>query len=197
MKKFIWLLAAIFVAVFASQAYAQTDHLSSILGGDRFGFPSIFPPPTSYHRQRVRFPTDLAFFPTERGACAAGVRRAAEEFGVPVRIALAVARLESGCRMSVRSWSGARGPLQILPSTARRMGCAPSLACGVRYLAYVIHTQGRFGMCAAISAYNHGEGFVACTRYGRTVLNLAAGAQTFRAAGWYAEYHGHHRHRHR
>ena len=75
-----------------------------------------------------------------RGAVAALVRTKAEALGVPVKLALAIARFESGLRMSMRGAAGERGAMQVLPQTARQIGVTGNLygpagiEAGVRYL---------------------------------------------------------------
>lgn len=115
-----------------------------------------------------------------RGRVAELVRAKAEALGVPVRLALAIAHYESGFRMSMRGRAGERGAMQVLPQTARHVGVRGNLygpagiEAGVRYLKEALATQRRYGLCAALSAYNHGIGRVGCTHYGRAILALAS-----------------------
>ena len=82
------------------------------------------------------------------------VRSAAKTHGVPPHFALRIAKLESGVRCGVHNRSsGAVGPMQILPSTARTLGyrnirrssCATQVNAGMKYLAY----------CLRITRHNH------------------------------------------
>jgi len=142
-----------------------------------------------------------------RGQVAAMVRADAERLGVPASLALAVAHFESGFRMSLRGAAGERGAMQVLPQTAWHVGVGGSLygpagvEAGVRYLKEALDAQGRYGLCAALSAYNHGLGYVRCTGYGRTVLAIANGAPTLGAAlieaRWSPRARRHHRWRRR
>ncbi len=71
---------------------------------------------------------------------------AAKKYGVPVPLALAVSKHESGNRCDVRGAAGEIGPLQIKPSTAAGLGyngglaglkksCAEQIKWGVMHLA--------------------------------------------------------------
>ena len=92
------------------------------------------------------------------------VSRSAARHGVPVALAHAVVRAESGYRCSARSGSGAAGIMQILPSTARSVGvggnlgdCATGLEAGMRYLAAAYRTAGGSAVGAA-TLFNRGLG---------------------------------------
>lgn len=105
------------------------------------------------------------------------VRQAARSAGVPESIALAVARFESRFNENERGRAGEIGDMQVLPRTARAMGCANLRdhqcvrAAGMRYLALALQQPG--SMCEKLSAYNHGLGYRACTSYGRSIERLA------------------------
>jgi tetratricopeptide (TPR) repeat protein len=103
---------------------------------------------------------------------ASDVLREAESFGLSPLLVLAVMREESTFDPKAVSVDGARGLMQLLPSTAswmaaRRDSCriAPddlfdpgrNIALGVRYIDYLL---GRFNgsLIAALAAYNGGEG---------------------------------------
>lgn len=67
----------------------------------------------------------------------------AKRHGVPVDFALRVAKIESGVKCGRVGSSGERGPLQVLPSTARSLGykniraasCATQTDAGMKHLA--------------------------------------------------------------
>lgn len=71
------------------------------------------------------------------------VEASALKHGVPVEFALQVAQKETGVRCGEIGSSGERGPLQILPSTARQLGyknirkasCAEQTDAGMEHLA--------------------------------------------------------------
>lgn len=115
------------------------------------------------------------------GAVAAFIAARAEALDVPTRLAIAVARFESGLRMSMRGAAGERGAMQVLPQTARQLGVVGDLygeagiEAGVRYLKLAMAMHREAGWCAVASAYNSGVWRRSrCTAYGRAVTALAA-----------------------
>ena len=88
----------------------------------------------------------------------------AKRHNVPVKLALGVAYVESGFRSI--SNGRAYGVMQILPATARTVGCSsnrhrllePSygIECGMRYLSRIYHSSRSVWVAAA--KYNQGEG---------------------------------------
>jgi hypothetical protein len=106
----------------------------------------------------------------------------AEALGVPVGLALAITRYESGGRCHMRGRAGERGAMQVLPQTARSVGvlgnlydCATGIEAGLRYLRLALSMHADAGWCAVASAYNSGTWHGSrCTPYGR-VIALAAG----------------------
>ena len=125
-----WVIRALFVvaALFAVAALAApAAHAEK-----RYNFTaarSVAKPAKALHWRRGR-----------RGSATRYVIAAARRHGVPVRVALAVCRLESGCRCGVRRGrAGEIGPMQVLPATARAIGaslrgCRAQVEAGVRYL---------------------------------------------------------------
>jgi soluble lytic murein transglycosylase-like protein len=97
------------------------------------------------------------------------IKQSAERYGVPESLVSAVIRAESGFDPRAVSRKGARGLMQLMPSTANTLGVRDSfnpqqnIDGGVRHLRGLIE---RFGsnLPLAIAAYNAGEGAV--TRYG-------------------------------
>lgn len=106
----------------------------------------------------------------------AAVDEAAKRNGVPVALARAVMRVESGGNCRARSSAGAIGVMQVLPATARALGvygpltdCRNSAEAGNRYLARLIAEHGV--SCASLSLYERGLfARPVCTSYGRKVL---------------------------
>lgn len=90
------------------------------------------------------------------------IRDAAERYGVPERLILAVIRAESGFNPFAVSPKGARGLMQLMPQTASMLGVKNSfdptenIDGGVRHLRSLIE---RFGndVRLAVAAYNAGE----------------------------------------
>jgi len=108
-----------------------------------------------------------------RGAPAhSGFAAAAARHGVPVRVALATIRQESGGRCNARGAAGELGVLQIKPATARGLGyrgpvaalatCGAGLEFGMKHLAMAwrrcgnvaLHNAGLGASCGASRSYN-------------------------------------------
>jgi soluble lytic murein transglycosylase-like protein len=93
------------------------------------------------------------------------VRAAALRHGVPVRLALAVARAESGLVHTRISATGAMGLMQLMPATAHELGVRDPFDArenadgGVRYLAQLLAVY-RGDARRAVAAYNAGMGRV-------------------------------------
>jgi soluble lytic murein transglycosylase-like protein len=110
------------------------------------------------------------------------VDQAAQLAGVPIAIARAIVRHESGFNPAARSPAGAIGLGQILFGTARSLGYA-----GTRAGLYDPHVNLKFSMrylrmaldrgghgCAGLSLYERGiYARLSCTTYGRNVARLA------------------------
>ncbi len=117
-----------------------------------------------HHGHRARF--------SHHGRIRAMVAASARAHGVPLRLALGVARVESGFRPR---WNGiAAGVMQIRPATARSVGCsgavhdlmrpAYGIECGMRYLAQIVrHTSSRR---LAAARYTQGIGARRISRRG-------------------------------
>ena len=113
------------------------------------------------------------------------VEASALKHGVPVEFALQVAQKETGVRCGEIGASGERGPLQILPSTARQMGyknirqasCAEQTDAGMAHLAECYRGMGGNRWYAAAC---HNQGFSAISgkvkkrakRYANAVMGI-------------------------
>jgi soluble lytic murein transglycosylase-like protein len=92
------------------------------------------------------------------------VARTARKHGVDAGLVHAVIQVESGYEHRARSPKGARGLMQLLPSTGRQYGALDlfdptvNVDAGVRHLKSLL---GRFDLPIALAAYNAGEGAVA------------------------------------
>lgn len=92
------------------------------------------------------------------------VTQKAEQYGVPAALALAVMNQESGGRAGLVSPKGARGPMQLMPGTARDLGVQniddpeQNIDGGVRYLKRLLDEFGDVKLAAA--AYHAGPGAV-------------------------------------
>jgi len=88
----------------------------------------------------------------------------AQKHGVPVDIARAVFELESASGKNMgKSSAGARGPMQLMPGTAKELGVNiddpfENIEGGVRYLKKQLSTFG--DPTVAVAAYNAGPGNV-------------------------------------
>jgi hypothetical protein len=93
----------------------------------------------------------------------AEIRKAAVRHGVPVKLALSVARAESSFRHLVISHTGAMGVMQLMPGTARDLGVTDPFSIeqnvdgGVRYLKQLLTTY-RGNVKRTLAAYNAGPG---------------------------------------
>jgi soluble lytic murein transglycosylase-like protein len=141
--------------------------------------PVAIPPAESFHRTRAV----EAFGHSGSSGLVAMVTEAAERHGVPIGLAHAIIKIESGYNCRARSRYGAAGIGQVLPASARAEGvsgnlyeCGTGLEAAMRYLKHAVALYGE--SCAAASAYNTGL-FSAgrCTGYGRRAMRLA---QAFR-----------------
>lgn len=113
--------------------------------------------------------------PIARSSVARLVEMSARAHGVPVRLALGVAQVESGFRCNAVGAANERGPLQIMPATARGLGyrgaasgltnCGAGLHYGMRHLAMAyrrcgtvhgakrLHNRGLGASCHGATAY--------------------------------------------
>ncbi len=100
----------------------------------------------------------------------------AKRHGVPVHFALRVAKVESGVKCGRTGAAGEKGPLQILPSTARALGyknirgasCATQTDAGMKHLAMCWKKTRNLWRAAAC----HNQGI--SVAYGRKVTRAAA-----------------------
>lgn len=140
--------------------------------------------PQQYQEKKNNVPVISDFGDTAMNIITKGnsaVAAAARRNNVPVKIALAVAKVESGNRCNARNHN-AKGVMQILPRTAASVGisgnlfdCNTGAEAGVRYLAQAIRRGG--ATCAGISLYNTGikvKGSLRCTSYGQKVIRIAS-----------------------
>ena len=101
------------------------------------------------------------------------IARSAQAHGVPVPVAVAIVKQESGGRCNARN-GHAVGIMQLMPQTARNLGvrdradCAQNLEGGMKMLASIGEAHG--WSCASLSLYQRGEAArPACDAYGRQV----------------------------
>lgn len=102
-----------------------------------------------------------------RGGIDGIIAKYANAYGVPVKLAHAVVRIESNYRVNARGRAGEIGLMQIKPATARMMGYSGSakglydpdtnIKYGMRYLG-MAHGLGGKTVCGTILKYNAGHG---------------------------------------
>ena len=102
----------------------------------------------------------------QKGSYASLVRKVAQKHGVPVRIALAVVKVESNFNPRAHGGAGEIGLMQIKPATARGLGYrgtakglynpSTNLEWGMRYLAGA-HKLASGDVCGTILRYNAGH----------------------------------------
>jgi len=135
------ILAAVTIFVFAAPSVVQAETVDQAEFRSKYKVKKV-----SSRRSRCR----------HRAAIVSSAKR----YGVPVRLALAVAVQESGCRW-LRGQAGEYGPLQILPPTARLMArthkvCrsyktkSGSLNCGMLHLRIAYRYSGGSAYGAAL-----------------------------------------------
>lgn len=102
------------------------------------------------------------------------IKASAAKHGVPVAIAMKVAKVESGTQCGRVGQSGELGPLQILPSSAKMLGykriakasCATQTDAGMKHLA--ICWKGARGFDRlAIACHNQGFGILKTRKISR------------------------------
>ena len=94
---------------------------------------------------------------------------ASHRYGVPPRLAMSLAIVESGLRWDVVSRRGAVGVMQVLPSTGAELGFdvwdrAQNIEAGVAYLGQLLRRYGG-NVSLALAAYNAGPARVARAGY--------------------------------
>jgi soluble lytic murein transglycosylase-like protein len=93
------------------------------------------------------------------------IQEAARTHSIPEPFIRAIIRVESDYNPDVVSVAGAQGLMQLMPGTAKRMGCANSfdphanIMGGTRYLRYLANMFGG-DMVLTIAGYHAGEGAV-------------------------------------
>jgi soluble lytic murein transglycosylase-like protein len=93
------------------------------------------------------------------------IQEAARTHSIPEAFIRAIIRVESDYNPDVVSVAGAQGLMQLMPGTAKRMGCGDSfdphanIMGGTRYLRYLANMFGG-DMVLTIAGYHAGEGAV-------------------------------------
>lgn len=108
------------------------------------------------------------------------VKQMARKHGVPQSFALRVARVESGVKCGRVGRAGERGPLQILPRSARgfgyrniaKAGCAAQTSAGMKHLA-MCYRKARGNQYRAAACHNGGPGVLQWKRIPKSVQSYA------------------------
>ena len=147
--------------VWAAPAGAETFKLTAPDGTVHF---TNAPTDPQYQRMGVTSGTDAGWLRLPDGDTAPylqEIRDAAERYGLPFKLVSAVIRAESGFNPRAVSPKGARGLMQLMPTTAATLGVRNSfdprqnIEGGVRHLRSLID---RFiNLPFALAAYNAGE----------------------------------------
>lgn len=111
-------------------------------------------------------------FPAAQASVEQMVQASAEKHGVPPGLALRISKVESKHSCGKVGSSGERGPLQVLPSTARHLGyrniarasCASQIDAGMAYLGYC-YRGARGDHRRAAACYNAGPRALKWKRY--------------------------------
>jgi soluble lytic murein transglycosylase-like protein len=165
-------IAAVAVAVIAGAAPAHAEtyklvapdgtvHFTNAPSDPRYRRMGIAPTSSGTAEGFFRLPRTLEASPSLTEM----IRTAAQRHGVSEQIVSAVIRVESGFNARAVSRKGARGLMQLMPSTAAILGVRDSfdpmdnIDGGVRHLRGLLD---RFGnnLSLALAAYNAGEGAV-------------------------------------
>ncbi|MHB9037031.1 MAG: lytic transglycosylase domain-containing protein [Armatimonadota bacterium] len=103
--------------------------------------------------------------PSDISAYKQTIESTAAKYGIDSALLKAVIRAESGFNPNAMSGAGAQGLMQLMPSTAKSLGCsdpfdpAQNIEAGAKYLKQQLD---RFGSVEqALAAYNAGPGAVA------------------------------------
>lgn len=149
------LIIAFLLSCFSSAAIAQ-DNPAEFFRSDPYRVGEILPSSSRARSAAAR----LA--PLAGSGAPAHFAAAAQRHGVPVSIAMATIRHESGGRCNARGRAGELGPLQIKPATARGLGysgptgalatCGAGLEWGMRHLAIA------YRKCGHVGPHNYGLG---------------------------------------
>ena len=165
-------LAAFFFGRAAREGHAQAREMLKFVDGGRPVYPEcMLPPAPDATAEAAAKPAALidaeayADLPPDKRRIAEAVVKAAPQFGIDPRLALAIVAAESNFRPDARSDKDARGLMQLISATAARFNVMnrfdieDNLQGGLSYLRWLLaYYQGRVSL--AVAAYNAGEGAV-------------------------------------
>lgn len=165
-------LAAFFFARAAREGHAQAREMLKFVDRGQLVYPEcMLPPAPDSTAEAGEKPTEhldaeaYADLPSDKRAIAEAVVKAAPQFGIDPRLALAIVAAESNFQPDARSDKDARGLMQLISATATRFNVRnrfdieDNLQGGLSYLRWLLaYYQGRVSL--AVAAYNAGEGAV-------------------------------------
>jgi len=165
-------LAAFFFARAAREGHVQAREMLKFVDGGQGVYPEcMLPPAPDATAEAGEKPAELidaeayADLPPDKRRIAEAVVKAAPQFGIDPRLALAIVAAESNFQPDARSDKDARGLMQLISATAARFNVRnrfdieDNLQGGLSYLRWLLaYYQGRVSL--AVAAYNAGEGAV-------------------------------------
>jgi TPR repeat protein len=163
-------LAAFFFARAAREGHAQAREMLKFVDDSRTVYPECMlppspPPDTAAVVEDTLDSEAFADLPPDRRKIAEMVVKAAPQFAIDPRLALAIVAAESNFQPDARSPKDARGVMQLISATAtrfnvrNRMNIEDNLQGGLAYLRWLLaYYQGRVTL--AVAAYNAGEAAV-------------------------------------
>jgi hypothetical protein len=165
-------LAAFFFARAAREGHAQAREMLKFVDRDRLVYPECMLPPAPDSTAEVAgkpaqtIDADAyADLPPDKRRIAQMVVKAAPQFAIDPRLALAIVAAESNFQPDARSDKDARGVMQLIATTATRFNVRnrfdveDNLQGGLSYLRWLLaYYQGRVSL--AVAAYNAGEAAV-------------------------------------
>jgi hypothetical protein len=163
-------LAAFFFARAAREGHPQAREMLKFVDGGQLVYPEcMLPPAPDSSAESVETATQLidayADLPPDKRRIARMVVKAAPQFAIDPRLALAIVAAESNFQPDARSEKDARGVMQLIAATATRFNVRnrfdveDNLQGGLSYLRWLLaYYQGRVSL--AVAAYNAGEGAV-------------------------------------
>ena len=165
-------LAAFFFARAAREGHAQAREMLKFVDRGQLVYPEcMLPPAPDATADAAKKPLELidseayADLPPDKRVIAQAVVKAAPQYGIDPRLALAIVEAESNFQPEARSDKDARGLMQLISSTATRFNVRnrfdieDNLQGGLSYLRWLLaYYQGRVSL--AVAAYNAGEGAV-------------------------------------